>query len=50
VQGHCGSAGSTGAGVRLSRGMAITRGEGRVIICRGRGTGAGTKSLGDMVG
>jgi pantoate kinase len=36
VQGHCGS---TGAGVVLSRGMAVTRGEGRVVIRGGRGTG-----------
>jgi hypothetical protein len=50
VQGHCDSAGSTGSGVGLPRGMAVTRGEGRVNICGGRGTGAGTKSLGGTAG
>jgi hypothetical protein len=49
VQGHCGHGGSTGAGVRLSRGMAVTR-EGRVVICGGRGTEARTESLGGMAG
>jgi hypothetical protein len=50
VQGHCGSGESTGTEVRLSSGMAVTGGEGRVVICGGRGTGAGTKSLGGMAG
>jgi hypothetical protein len=43
------SGGSTGAGVQLSRGMAVTR-EGRVIICGGRGTGARTGPPGGMAG
>jgi hypothetical protein len=50
VQGHCDSDGSTGAGGVLSRGMAVTLGEGRVVIHGGRGTGAGTESLGGMTG
>jgi hypothetical protein len=50
MQGHCGSGGFTGAKVRLSRGMAITRGEGRVVIRGGRGTGARTESPGGMTG
>jgi hypothetical protein len=48
VQGHCGSGGFTGAGGRLSRGMAVTR-EGRVIH-GGRGTGVESESLGGMAG
>jgi hypothetical protein len=44
-----GSGGSTEAGVGLSRGMTVSRGEGRVII-GGRGTGAGTGSPGGMAG
>jgi hypothetical protein len=50
VQGHCGSGGSTGAGVRLSRDMAATKGQGRVIICGGRGSRAGTEYLEGMDG
>jgi hypothetical protein len=50
VQGHCGSGGSTGLEFGLSRGMAVTRGEGRVVTCGGRGTRARTESLGGMAG
>jgi hypothetical protein len=49
-RGHCGSAGSTGVGVGLLRGVAVTGGEGRVIIHGGRGTGARTKCPGGMAG
>jgi hypothetical protein len=50
VQGHCGSARSIGAGARLSRGMAASRGEERVVMRGGRGTGVGTESLGGTAG
>jgi hypothetical protein len=50
VQRHYGNGGSTGARVGLSRGMAVTRGEGRVVIHGGRGKGARTRSLGGMAG
>jgi hypothetical protein len=48
VQGHCGSGGSTGAGVRLSRDVTVTGGEWMIVIRGEKGTGAGTGSLGGM--
>jgi hypothetical protein len=50
VQGHCGSGGSTGAGVRLSRDVTVTGGEWMIVIRGGRGTGARTGPPGGMAG
>jgi hypothetical protein len=50
VQGHCGSGGSTGAGVRLSGDVTVTGGKGRVVTRGGRGTGARTGPPGGMAG